>query len=479
VEVIRDPSARSIRRIPRFGIGLAVLLGSLTALAQPAATGPAQGAPPPDAVAAPDATSPIATLPQLIDAGDLELTVVGVNGGDDVELRMRNAAGRVLRVQVAPGATSFEIEPAGGDVPIALSVDGGAGLTLDLPPGGTASVVVPQLGNGRLQAGSVVLARSGRKYQAAKFVFSAAAPERHGPALAMAPCVPACAEGMACLGGQCGSLCAAPCPAGQSCTDEGKCSPPVAAVPPPAPAPPQSAPAESSSSKDLSRAESAKSPEEGWRRHRIEVGYFGGWGVDAKSKIADVQVATTVLGVTTNSVESIYTRFGGGNGFLITYGFSPIQQLELTASFGAQWATIDKGDVEPAKGNFGRGLTLATAYYVLPFVAHGHGPTFLIGAGGGIHNGGKLDLDLTDITGGTHSVLTFNTPAPGWHIVGGLEQREDPVSIGFRAGYYSVAYELKSMTENGVAVPLNTVRSEFRNPSGDAFNLTLYLAFFL
>jgi hypothetical protein len=215
--------------------------------------------------------------------------------------------------------------------------------------------------------------------------------------------------------------------------------------------------------------------------HRFQLAYFGGWAVDEH----DVATVGYTDNLGTSGTETIKASFGGGNGGLLTYGYAVHELLELTASYGAQWKSNDNGLVDTAKGGFLSFVLLVGPQLDLPIyeAAPGVGVRLTLSGGPSFYHSPSLDTDLSEIPDGTDMVLTY-APALGWHGVAGIEYAgANPAgagaAIGLRVGYYSVGYTLSSATDNGAAVAKDSIAKEFQSVSGDAIDLSLYVAFLL
>ena len=216
--------------------------------------------------------------------------------------------------------------------------------------------------------------------------------------------------------------------------------------------------------------------------HRLEFGYFGGFGLHGGIEVAQVDVSYS--GFMFHSTKSIKAGFGGGNGFLGTYGFSPIPYLELLGSGGWQKASLDTGIVHEMAGGFSRMCGFYSANLVLPLtpagVRTGQGPALSFGGGLGVYDDeAELTVDSTRISGGKLGVLTYRAVNPGWHVHSSIEIKAKMIGVGARVGYYNVGYRLDKATVDDVDSPVGDIRSDLRKVRGDALNLTLYVAVFL
>ena len=263
---------------------------------------------------------------------------------------------------------------------------------------------------------------------------------------------------------------------------------PIPAAPPATPVPPAPQPPTLTIQQSPVQADAAPQASTHLNRHRLQLSYFGGWAVH------DYLVATVAYSDNygTSGTTDIHATFGGGMGGLFTYGFALFEFLELTASLGVQHSGINLGDAEfasnPPSGGFLRSVVLLAPQVNVPLHrfsdAQSDGAVRLTLTGGPSMNGGPtLDSDMSAIPGGTHTALTYK-PAWGWHGAAGIEVvagKSDAPKAGFglRLGYYAVTYTLQSATENGATMPISNIARQFQNVSGDAVNVSLYMAVIL
>lgn len=163
---------------------------------------------------------------------------------------------------------------------------------------------------------------------------------------------------------------------------------------------------------------------------------------------------------------------GGGLGGAATFGFGFSREWDLDVTAGFQRSEM-LPDPEGMDATFRRNFFLATLKYKIPVSAVSQ---FKFGLGGGIYEGGKLNVDVSDPLLGPARSVKYRE-AFGWHATGELETFLAPtLSVVIGAKYYSVEYEAKSARENGLSVSTATLPDGLRNFNGNGVDLTVGLA---
>jgi hypothetical protein len=185
-------------------------------------------------------------------------------------------------------------------------------------------------------------------------------------------------------------------------------------------------------------------------------------GVGSKS----IDVGTTTGG------DSVKVSGGGGAGLAITAGYGLSESLDFDVSLGGQSST-EQPAVENADASFSRGFLRATLKFLVPVRDR---IRFKFGGGVGLYSGGELDIDTTQVAGGSRDIVKYDD-ATGVHLVGELEAliRND---FTFVAGLrlYSVKYKVDTWQQNGAAMPVSTLRDDVRNLDGSGGDIFIGLA---
>lgn len=205
---------------------------------------------------------------------------------------------------------------------------------------------------------------------------------------------------------------------------------------------------------------------------RFEAAVGGGAGSD------EIDVAVT----TTDEIISI--SGGGGPGFGVEVGYCPSSSVEIGGSVGYQVSGLSE-KVANADGSFDRTFLRGTVKYRIPVSPSG---VIKVGAGGGYYLAGDLDLEMSKVPNGHHDIFTYNS-APGFHVGGEYERYISSWSsetagwswgIGIR--YYSVTYDLDSMTRDGMSIPLSLLKPVFKEAlmelAGSGFDVFVQFALY-
>ncbi len=173
------------------------------------------------------------------------------------------------------------------------------------------------------------------------------------------------------------------------------------------------------------------------------------------------------VGVTTSGEQVRISGGGGfGVGFGLGFGLSP--DFDLDFDLGVQASAISP-PVSNANGSFTRSYVLATIKRKIPTSESGQ---FKIGLGLGSYSGGKLDIDTRD-AGGFHDVVKYKN-ALGFHMAGEFERFiGQTTSINLGAKMYFVKYQANSWTRNDVAFPVNSLKSDVKDFSGNGVDFVL------
>ena len=159
--------------------------------------------------------------------------------------------------------------------------------------------------------------------------------------------------------------------------------------------------------------------------------------------------------------------------------------IEISSEFGLQSSSLSK-KVENAEGSFTRTFVRPALKVKFPVSDQN---LIKLGVGGGYYFGGDLDIDMSQIAGGGHNIYTYKGAA-GFHITGEFEHIISSWSslsaqwswgVGLR--YFSVKYDLESMTSDGISVPLDQLTQDLRDRmmelDGSGFDVFGYLAIYL
>jgi hypothetical protein len=188
----------------------------------------------------------------------------------------------------------------------------------------------------------------------------------------------------------------------------------------------------------------------------------------------------------TSTNESIEISAGGGIGFGLQAGYIPVRQLELEVE-AAYLVSVLSQNLDNGEGGFNRSVIAGNLLYRVPVRKD---IRVLIGGGAGYYMGGKMDLDFSGASdiGGAHNIYDYDN-ALGYQIrcmfelFGENAMFSRKIIAGIGLQYTSVRYELKSMTSNGVDIPLemlpSEVKAEFGKLDGSGVEVLLYLAYYL
>lgn len=203
-------------------------------------------------------------------------------------------------------------------------------------------------------------------------------------------------------------------------------------------------------------------------KFRIGLSLVGGTGFQ------NVDVGVTNMG------DKVTMSLGGGGGAMLSLGYCVSSAFNIDAEIGAQTATLSL-DVSNASGNFSRTVLLGTLRYKIPVSSKS---SVNLGAGAGYYMGGKLDLDLSKVTG-DHAIIKYKS-TPGIHVLVEFERTIQKWSrsnarwawsVGIK--YYNITYKANSSTDNGYSIPVSYLPHDLINMDGSGidgvFSLIVYL----
>jgi hypothetical protein len=173
------------------------------------------------------------------------------------------------------------------------------------------------------------------------------------------------------------------------------------------------------------------------------------------------------VGVTTSG-EQVKISGGGGAGIALGLGYGLSPDFDLDFDLGVQASVISPA-VANATGSFTRSYLLATIKRKIPTSESGQ---FKIGLGLGSYSSGKLDVDASNALG-SHEVVEYNN-ALGFHVTGEFERFiGQTTSINLGAKMYFVKYKARSWTHNGVAFPVDSLKSDVKDFNGNGLDFML------
>lgn len=174
------------------------------------------------------------------------------------------------------------------------------------------------------------------------------------------------------------------------------------------------------------------------------------------------------VGVTTYG-DDVSISGGGGFGFAGRIGYGISRRFDIDIDLGFQVSTLMPA-VSNADGTFARSYLLATLKYKVPTSDTGQ---FKFGLGAGSYFGGELDVDTAGVTGGSHTIVTYE-PAVGLHVTGEFERFIRPdVSFHLGAKIYVVKYDADGVTYNGISGPVVFLADDVREFDGSGFDIMI------
>lgn len=177
--------------------------------------------------------------------------------------------------------------------------------------------------------------------------------------------------------------------------------------------------------------------------------------------------ASVDIGTTTNG-EQVSISGGGGAGLGAGFGAGLTQSLDLDFELGGHVSVLTPA-TSNAKGSFSRSFLLATLKHKMPTSDTGR---FKFGLGLGAYNNGTLDIDARD-AGSNHVIVKYKNTL-GVHLTGEFERfigQRTSIQLGGRM--YFVKYKAKSLSDNGSAVPIDTLKSGMKELNGNGLDLMI------
>lgn len=208
---------------------------------------------------------------------------------------------------------------------------------------------------------------------------------------------------------------------------------------------------------------------------RLQASLFGGIGSEKHT-----------VGETTDN-ETVTISGGGAVGLDLEAGFYLSSSVVISGAFGFQKSSLSQ-KVEDADGSFSRTFVRSTLKISLPVAEVNK---INIGGGIGYYIAGDLDLDLSKVNlpGAAHNIYSYKSSA-GFHVLAEFERSipswSSPTanwSWGIGLRYDVVKYDLKSVTSDGVSIPLNSLSQDIKNDlmelDGSGVDIFGYLALYL
>jgi hypothetical protein len=184
-------------------------------------------------------------------------------------------------------------------------------------------------------------------------------------------------------------------------------------------------------------------------------------------------------GIVTSNGEQVKLSPGGGVGIGIQLGYLLLSShWDFSIALSRQWSTMTP-PVSNAEGTFSRTLIEPMVKYIITF--KDKNKSVNLGAGILFAQSGKTDLDAGKIQGGAHNIYSYSD-ATGLLIAAEYLARRK--NFGFHIGlkYYSVNYELASISSNGVNIPLAVIPpsliSDIREIDGSGVDLVIGIGFY-
>ena len=197
-------------------------------------------------------------------------------------------------------------------------------------------------------------------------------------------------------------------------------------------------------------------------KFHLEPAVFLGFGTTS------VELGKTAAG------ETVKISGGGGAGLGMTIGYGLSRSFDLEATVGHQVSRIIPESVTNASANFDRTFYLVTLKYRIPVQDRFY---VKLGAGAGYYQPGKLDINTTQIPGGSSDVVHYDD-ATGFHATAEWEIFFQPnFSLTVGGKYYHVIYKETGGTRNGVPGYFND--GNVKNFGGSGFDFSFAAAFYL
>lgn len=180
------------------------------------------------------------------------------------------------------------------------------------------------------------------------------------------------------------------------------------------------------------------------------------------------------VGKTTDNVD-VTMSGGGGMSGMIGFDYGINSSIEFNAAGGYQYSSLVP-QVKNAKGSFSRIIFLTGLKYTIPIASSN---LLKIGGGFGYYIPGDLDVDISSVSGGGHNIYSYDGNA-GFHFSCEYEMFDaSNLSWGMGLKFYTVSYDLKSLTSNGVPYPINllsqTVKDQTMKLDGSGIDLTVFI----
>ena len=194
---------------------------------------------------------------------------------------------------------------------------------------------------------------------------------------------------------------------------------------------------------------------------RIEPSLFYGFGS------ANNKVGSTIDG------RDVNISGGGGCGYGITGGYCGSGALDVDLTVDSQNSVLIP-KLDNGSGDFRRTGVLLTAKYKLPLKKSYQHIKF--GAGAGYYFPNALAIDLTP-AGMSKQEVSYNGSA-GVHFTLDFENyfgKSSSWSVGMR--YNMVEYKANKFVNNSVTLPVDLLKDQYRNLSGDGLDFIFALMF--
>jgi len=197
-------------------------------------------------------------------------------------------------------------------------------------------------------------------------------------------------------------------------------------------------------------------------RTRIEA------ALETGSGLSSVDVGTT------NTGETVKISGGGGSGFSLTIGYGLTRIFDIDATLGSQESKFIP-PVKNASGTFKRNIAGVTLKYKIPLSDTSQ---MKIGAGLGSYRSGEMNMNTSDIPGGSHVAVHYGSALGKKFSVEyeGFGSHSLSFLIGLK--YYMVTYAASSASLNGASRPTGALIDDLKNLNGNGVDLTIGLAYY-
>jgi hypothetical protein len=185
-------------------------------------------------------------------------------------------------------------------------------------------------------------------------------------------------------------------------------------------------------------------------------------------------------GIQTSDGTQVKISPGGGAGIGIQAGYLMLQsRLDISVAFSGQWSSLNPS-ISNGEGTFSRTLIEPAAKYV--FFLRNRNKTISAGAGIVFSNGPETDIDAGKITNGAHNIFEYEN-ATGAVILAEYLARRKKLGLSIGLKYYSITYDLKSISSNGINIPLSYIPPELiediRVVDGSGIDITIGIGLYI